>query len=58
MEEAHVVEAEPASLGQVSPGTFGVQVLLEFGRQLETDVERLQQENPKLAQKFIEKKKP
>ena len=41
----------------VGPVMFGVQVLLEFGWQLETVSERLQQENPKLAQRLGEKRK-
>lgn len=51
------LKAVLASLGWVSPVVFGAQVLLEFGCFLETVLERLQQKNPKFAQKLGEKRK-
>lgn len=42
------LKAETAGPGHVSPVACGGQVLLEFGWQLGTLLERLQQENPKL----------
>ena len=54
---AGYLKAEPDSLRSGSPVEFVAQVLLEFGWQLETVSERLQQENPKLAQRLGERRK-
>ena len=51
------LKAGSTSLGELSPETFGAQVLLQFGWQLETVVKMLQQENPKLTQSLEKNEK-